>query len=518
MNWFTCSGGPILDRPILKLFPPVLLICFLLGIGCTEPFDSVRNPGPKLTLGEELYRVFCQRLAVQSFPADFTGELTSSTCLFGEEPPSDAAPAFKTLHSRRPKLIRAFELVLADSVGTDMNELLQKLVPLYDQGIVQAQAHAVGDFAQLMSESALVLEGLEWVSNRDGYRPVEVANGLAAPLLDYPNMSQFLDTFLNTVFSTDDLRPIWNVLARSLGGELRSRAGEPEMIDKDFQRLLSDFLLWEDSRFSEGRRLFAVQRDPRGVVRVSGETAADWEVGFADTDFDGNPDVDQWGRFTDSQGEVLGFGSPFPSENSSASDSRDNHGRLMNQAGGYVYRYFDSLNTTTAGVLHEATRLIDYDPELPLELMAGIGPWLGERSDKTLTLEDGTQLPYLGVNTSTSPILDFVHASTFLLNSSEVISLSELLLNIVKEEPILLAKNVDVIRDLFDRLDVPPFNEIELNANHQLVDELLVILKEIALVPGLLEDLVSALGSEKGRKLGDYFGRYMKYRDKVDVL
>ncbi|MEE2961999.1 MAG: hypothetical protein VYA34_14780, partial [Myxococcota bacterium] len=136
---------------------------------------------------------------------------------------------------------------------------------------------------------------------------------------------------------------------------------------------------------------------------------------------------------------------------------------------------------------------------------------------KKLTLADGTQLPYLGVNTSTSPILDFVHASTFLLNSSEVISLSELLLNVVKEKPILLAKSVDVIRDLFDRLDVSPFNEIELNASHQLMDELLVILKEIALVPGLLEDLVSALGSEKGRKLGDYFGRYMKYRDKVDV-
>src|SRR5512139_3117702 len=86
----------------------------ILISGCAPEFDSTRAAGWEGTLGEEIFKVVCQRMADEasraaheadpSVPYDVTGEPTRALCEGRADPTTAPTPRLRALSENRDRL------------------------------------------------------------------------------------------------------------------------------------------------------------------------------------------------------------------------------------------------------------------------------------------------------------------------------------------------------------------------------------------------------------------------------
>ncbi len=74
--------------------------------------DTTRIAAERGTLGEEIYKVFCQRIASTEYPTDVRGDTTRAFCEGREEPNESTPPRLRALSENRARLVTALDSTL----------------------------------------------------------------------------------------------------------------------------------------------------------------------------------------------------------------------------------------------------------------------------------------------------------------------------------------------------------------------------------------------------------------------
>ena len=490
-----------------------LIVCSIALESCVEPLDITPLSRDSLTLGGEVFAELCSRLALESDPNDLDGWTSQTFCRGDADLPANATPELKALVSEKSRLVRAVDDALVDPLPGELDLVLRRFAPLYDSGQVQTMTRSIADILDALADDPAVTQALSSMGGREGYVPPEVAARIIRPLMGYERLNPLLEKSFEAFRSGGYAETEWQHFLQALEPTLRTiRLEDTTDAIETFQRLA----FTSRAAFSDGSPRFTVRRDIRAVAVPAGETPADWRAGFIDADFDAMPDVDEFGRFVDSNGDALSVPAPFPTVGEAQETSRDDYRRLKDASGRLVYDYLDGSQTFLGGVVAEVGSVMVQSPQAALDLVYPLTSLLGPETQKLQAFDDGSSLEFTGYDLSQSPILDLAYVGTEVVKSENVRDLLVLLQSAFVEDQAQLGAVIEPVLDALDTL-ASDYQDFELAENNILADDLLDVLAEIALEPGLLEDLLIALSDPASEPLADFFGDYLYYRDWIGL-
>lgn len=484
-------------------------------ISCETPLNTEREFRPQLTVGEELYKELCERVASAENPADLSGAQTRSTCLYGY-PPSIEAPRFTALHQNRRRLIKALDFVLKEPVGSQLSALLTAMTPLYDSGEPQAQTAALAVLMKSLEESPDAVGALTSLGGRGGYRPAAFAAGLAAPLANYDRIDDLMWALGALVGPGGAGETSWIEMLGGAEKELQSWKVEDPLVSRTALEDLQRLLLTTDADYSEEEELerFVVRRDSRGLALPRVLETGSWDPRFVDRDGDGAADINLAGHFVDESGFPSGIGRPFKVAGESGTIRRDFADRLLNGSGELVYEYLDTSKTLSAALLAESRTLLEAgDTGNLFELLRPIRHLLGPDRFESYTFPDHEVVMFTGFDLSASPLLDGLHLLEYFGDTPSFpygLGMAEALL-VEHEGP--LADVVATLEEMAEWADEPGYEDLDEINTGAFADEMMAVLVEMAQAPGLVEGLLEVADSEEVSPLGFYFGTFMTYRD-----
>jgi hypothetical protein len=490
-----------------------------IALGCA-PFDTTRVPAPRGTLGEEIVRVFCERMASEAHPEDVTGLAWRPVCRGDQPPPADAPLRMRVLLENRARLAAAIDRALPETTHDDLGHFVGQLLPLHDPPLerVPRNTRLLAQFLDVLSSDRAALDAMARVGTRSGYRPQRLGLGVVRPALAYPELDTFAGTALRTITddpadATDGVAAAeWRDLQRALALELASLEpaaplppGERSNMD-----LTRELLFTEDAGFSAGGPpRWALVRDPRGLALPAGGLVS---APLADLDGDGFADVDGMGRFVDSAGTVAVIPAPFRVLGE-AGIARDPSGRAIRSDATRYWEYRDIDRTMLAGVLREAGPM--FDPAEPSMLLLSRGLPLIMGPDTTLTETYGSAtLSYPGPDTSRGSLFEVVYALAQVLPRDETDRALALTVLLLRDHPDELAGLLGAAHHMIVSGDADAGARLEQPSVFW--DELIEMAIDYAQQPGLLDALMRSFADPRSARLGEVYGAMMRNRDRVD--
>jgi hypothetical protein len=556
--------------------------------GCSS--DAVQLPRPaRGTIGEETFGVFCDRVGAQSLREDLSGGSYRAVC--HRDPttrayaatvdraslppmPADASPLARAARDRgiarvealgrhRSDLIAALDAVVPadgtviarDGAGDgcapgrsqplpgEVANLLARMTDAYDDGTVPQATRSIARLMQAIQASPDAQAALERLGQRAGYRPEEVALGLARPVLAYPGLRDLTNATLGLLAPQGAAHPAMLALATTASLELADKTVDPyrpplgttadprlgiERLSRPRTtlELLSHVMSAEDPAFGGGASRYVVRRDVRGMASVV-DVGDAIPFPFVDADRDGLADVDGSGRFVTVDGSAAP--APFPAP-SLAMDStpRDPSGRALDApAGRLIYGYIDASHTYAASTVKNVRAMVDPDPsaehETLMDALAGAyvvaGPRLGSPA-AVKTYPDGSTTSYDAFVTAQSPLVGLVYAAGQTLADPSTDAALAAGAWLFQSDEADLARATDAALRVKRTSDAHP--EATLPARSTLWDDLLDVLGRIAAVtddaghPILLEEMLLGLADPATKDLPAILGLLVSDHDEVD--
>jgi hypothetical protein len=439
------------------------------------------------------------------------------------------------------------------SLHTELSNLLGRLQDLYDDGTIPRSTESIASVVDAFKAAPDAQRAWAVYDARAGYRPIDLALGAARPIIAYPNLRDFANATLSLLSADSSpydpnaqhdasgnripvpgpAYPQLEALMAAAHAELANATVDPAppplAVTTDPQtgrtvlsrprtdlELLQAILYAQDPAFGGGESLYIAQRDPRGYVLVppvGGKVPAP----FVDMDGDGLADVDGLGQFVTSNGRPAP--SPFFAVGAPDALARDPFGRALDAPGGkLIYGYIDTSHTFTASLVHDLQPLVDPNPaddhETVMDLMAGARVVIGARQPSTVkTYPDGTSVTYTAFDTGRSPLLDLVYA------------MGQILADPTTDDTLTFARTLvagnpnDVARVVGDGLYAKSLADKDTTAHipptSTFWDEMLDVAVKIEKEPGLLEDVLRALGDDASLPLGNAFAAYGANLDRI---
>lgn len=609
--------------------------------GCAADFDTNRPQLKRGTLGREMFTMVCDRVGAQALREDVAGISYHAVCHadgnggFATEVDRAKLPELGEAHDvdgklvpleqqidnrdhriarvqavarRREDLIAAFDAAFAnETIGIkdlenpdatkscdppgggapgvsgeadlrpELANMLGRLTDLYNDDTIPHVTRALSRMMDDVERSPEAQRALARFDARRGYRPTDVALGVARPSMSYPRIVELANALLRLLSSDTD--PLGLGPGAPKEGESVKKAADRTAADRvpgkahgalvDMLSIMSEELraakpiadlaplvastdardptlvrlsrprgnlemaraifLAQDPAFSIGAPHFVVARDARGVAKVK---LADGKVPSPFVDLtgskggpDGLPDLDDLGRFQTS-GEsapspfraLPGVGAP----SGEASTKRDALGRAL-LGGTPAYEYIDVSSTYLASLTRELVPLLEPDPkrehETVMDLLAGLSVVAGSRQpgkDSLRSYEAGgttNQVAYRGIREDQSPLLDLVHAIGQILADPTTEDTLALLHRLAQDKPQVLARLVGAGFRIKEIADKYP--DAKVPASSTLWDEMLDVLVKIAQKPKLAEDVIRAFGDDRTLELATAGATYMEMRDQL---
>lgn len=501
----------VLGRLFVQL--GVLASVALVG-SCIEPFDTTRIERPERTLGQEIYLELCQRVGAGENANDVTGAETRDLCENGVAPEATPMPRTRALLAAEPRLIAALDGLLHDELPSDLRKFLTALLPLYDNGVIEAQSDAIADLLQTFLDDPATLGSLERMSWRHGYRPFGQDIGVIRLLLDEVSLQEQRDALVDFL-ATEPGDQAWHGLAESLLHSLQNLSDGYSDDPDGLYALLQTTLLNRAVAFSDGTPRYVARRDQRGIVTLN-HGAKGLLTPFTDQDGDGLADVDSAGRFVDGEGMVLDLAQPFAVAAESVEIERDGFGRLLAQ-GELTYEYVDASQTLLAGLVFEGHRLLQPERELLWDFVDPLLALLGPEAERRHNYADDSRQEYVGFDLRSSLLLDAAHllAATVHPDTVQTVGLVSRLL--LEQEP-LMAAALQLAWHVSDWLDEPAFAKAKVDPNANMIDELLETFAEVLRADegALFLDLMQALEDPQTQRLGELLAKQMRFKDAID--
>ncbi len=484
----------------------LLLALCAATAGC-EPFEDTRIAAPRGTLGEEIYKIACERIASEQFPDDVSGRESDELCR-GAADPSTAPDGtrLRALAENRERLVEALDRMLPADLEDELQTLLVSMLPFYDppSELLPRNTRAIGRLLADLMEDDDVKAVLGRFSQRRGMREPRQALGLARALLAYPALPDLTETALANVDDGGPLESEWGALLEAAALEMAT--AEPTDPSDPTLGLVRDLLLRTDDAFGGTTPRYVVARDPRGLPVPA---AIDGSLGFVDTDTDGLADVDASGRFVAADGSPLNPATPFPTLGESGV-ARDELGRALTDAMTPLYEYVDVERTMLAGLLREGPALLEPADPILIDLAYGMLPLLGPDAGGTETY-GAVDLAYDGFDTDAAAMYDLVHAGAELLTHPETrdaLSLAAILLADHEEDIVPLIESGffgDALGDATPGADLAPGSE--------LWDDVLQVVASMSEVPGMTEAVLRSFADPRTRRLGQIYAELIRFED-----
>ena len=484
-----------------------------LALGsCSHELDTERAVPARASLGAEIYRIFCKRIAASELPTDVTGRQSRALCAGEEGPELAPTPRLRAMAENRDRLVDALDRTLPEPLEDDLDAFMVQLVPFYDppDERLPSQTRALAELLARIAEDDEAVGALERVSTRVGYRPLRLALGVTRPFLSYPRVTELTQTALATVDDGGSASAEWDALLRALALELATSEEEPTLPGEESTLAIGrELLLRTNPAFGDGTALFLTQRDRRGIVLPAGGTVV---APFVDMNGDGLADVDPLGRFVGEAGGLLELPAPFRVLGETGI-ARDPSGRALRETDRTpIFATVDVDATLLAGVTRESVGWLDPERPTLLNLAQGLSLLLGPEAERTETL-GAIDVRYDGYDTAQGPLFDLVHGVGHVIDDAEVddtLALTEILLRDHEHE---LAGVIEA--GLFGDAVADADTRAALAENSELWDDVIQVGELIAQEPGLMEALLRALADPRSKRLGTIYAEMMRHRDAV---
>lgn len=488
-------------------------VCILITLagGCAKEFDSTRVEKTYGTIGAETFKVVCQRVASEEVPNDVTGLETLALCEGREDPTDATPPRLKALAENRERFVRAVDKVMPEAMKDNLEDFLLRLLPFYDDNRLPNSTRALSDFVGKLMADPDALHAMERIGQRQGYRPLKLALGLARPMMSYPRLDELLSTALSSIDEGGIAEDQWNEMQRISAMHMGAHDDDAtSIVTSDSTLALTRRLLFsEDSTFASGTPRYLVRRDTRGMAIP---ILRDGITPFVDHDHDGLADIDGLNRFIDASGAELDIAAPFQL-NSEHSIARDDFGRALWTDGTRIYSYMDVDRTMLAGVSREASQWLDATDPTLLNMAYGLPALLGPETTKTGQY-DSAAFDYNTFDTSRGALFDLIYAVGQTLGKEETEDALTVVETMAKEHEQEVAGLIDSAWVGRRAGDEHPEAQLEMNSN--MWDDIIQVAVWMSQEPGLTEAVLRALADPRSKRLGQVYAEMMRYRDRVD--
>jgi hypothetical protein len=593
--------------------------------GCAKDFDTSRATPPRGTLGREMYTMVCDRVGAQALREDVTGASFHAVChaapdgtfadkvdaeLLTPLDPSardvDGRPVsieqqqanrahriarIEALARRRDDLIGAFDTAFADEtiaikdlgnrdplkacdppsgdapgegdLRTQLADTLGRFTDLYNDDTIPDLTRALARIMDAVQKTPDAQVALARFDARRGYRPTDVAMGVARPALSYPGIVDLANALLRVLSSDTDplgltlppgaphkkayertaadrvpgkahaqLAELLAVTREELANakvspDLPELSSSPDPRDPLLVRLsrprgnleiARTILLAQDSAFTIGSPKWVVARDRRGVAKVrlvQGKVPAPFlDTTGSGSGPDGLADLDELGQFLTSGPAAP---APFADFSPDPSVARDGFGRATN-ASGTTYDYVDVASTYVASLSRDLVPLLDPDPqhqhETLMDLLSGLYVVAGTReagADSTRTYDDGKTIAYRAIREDQSPLVDLAWGVGQVFADPTTDDTLALLQRLAQDKPALFARMIGMGLEVKAVADKHPEAKIPLDST--LWDEMLDTFAKMAAKPQLFEDVIRAFGNDAVLDMPRSAAAYMTMRD-----
>lgn len=489
------------------------VLILLSSSGACSRFDDARRPAPRGTLGEEIVRVACERMAREADASDVSGRAWKPVCRGAVPPPDDAPPRLRVLLEHRARLAGALDRVLPEAIEDDLSLFLRDLLPLYDPPIerLPRNTRLVADLLDALARDDEFVTALARVGTRTGYRPLRLALGVARPALAYPALDDLAARALAAIGEGGASHDDWQALSAALALTLATFEANPPTRDAAPSTLAvsRDLLFSTDPDIGTGTPRYVLRRDARGLAMPSGDLV---QAPFADEDGDGFADVDALGRFVDASGARLDVPRPFPVRDEGPIP-RDGQGRALDAATGRrLYEYLDVDDTVLAGLVRETLPWFMGETPVVADLSMGLASTFGPEARETRDF-GAASLDYDGFETSEGAAFDTLYALSSLLSRPETAATLELTRRLVAEHESEAAGVVHAAHFLLRRGD--DFPDARLERPSVFWDDLMRLAADYTAQDGLMEAILRSFGDDRARQLGPVYADLMRYRDVV---
>ncbi len=585
--------------------------------GCAPDFDTHRVTDDRGSLGREMFTMVCDRVGAQALREDIAGASYHDVCHANAQgefkdqveqvllPSLEAAvdvdgrpvaieqqqknrehriARIEAVARRRSDLIGAFDTAFAhENIGikdlesadearscnppvgaasgeadlrVELGDMLGHVGDLYNDDTIPHLTRALARLMDDVERAPAAQIALTRFDARRGYRPKDVALGVARPLASYPRLVELANALLALLSSDVDPTAADRIPGKAHGAlvdllgilkeELRTAKALPDLpalaITRDPRdptltrlsrprgnlELARTILLAQDPVFSIGDPRFVVARDPRGYARVplqDGKVPAPFlDLTGPGSAPDGLPDLDAQGRLVTAGGGAAP--SPFAdfvavgAASDPAGTKRDAQGRALLGAAP-AYDYIDVSSTYLAALTRDLVPLLEPDVsrqhETVMDLLGGFSVIAGKRQDgkDSLRTYDDRQLAYRGIREDQSPLLDLVHAIGQILGDPTTDDTLALLQKLAQDKPQVLARLMGAGFRIEDLANQHP--EASIPASSTLWDEVLDVLAKISSAknPNLVESIIRAFGDDRTLDLAKAAAAYMEMRDQL---
>ncbi len=499
--------------------------------GCSDDFDTTRTVDPYTSFGGVIYREGCQRVAYtgqldqkaagQIQTVDVSGQLGHSVCVDGMPAPSDSPEKLKAIQGKKDSLVTTVDAILPKPFLGDLENFLEQLLPLQDDGTMQTSIKSLGDLLGTMHDDPDFSPALARLANRNGYRPTKTAAGLVHTVIEYPNIDDFLGKVLGLIAPGGTAETEWKQVLTALSKALRTV--QPVANPGDTERTLRlalDLVLSTNPDLATGTAQPLVARDYRGLALVA-TSGGKVMAPFVDLNNDGLADADDMGHYVDANGAPIDVATPFPENGVADTAPRDALGRALTATGSSttVYKYLDLDGTVIGGLTRETLTLMDPKKDTTLGLVWGLGALLGPRATETKMYMDPAggmvdSITFQGYDTTQAAVLDLLHGFIQLVgdpNADQTFQTTSTLLGTYESQT---TRVIGAMLDASDRGKNHP--EAVIPETSVIYDDLMPLLQRILRVPGLGEDLLTAMQDPHVKGFAPMIARLMTSKNQID--
>lgn len=437
-------------------------------------------------------------------------------------------------------------------LGRQLADMLGRFTSLYNDGTIPASTRSLAHVMTAFRTQTEAQAALARLATRKGYRPVATSLGAIRPILGYPRLRDLANATLGVL--SRDADPYSDVLSNrphvptpgagygkltqmleASRQEMLAVQPDPPLVPlvaapdpltgrtvisrpRDDIEMLQLVLNAQDPAYGGGNSRYIVLRDARGVAapnRPGGVLPAP----FVDKDKDGLADIDEFGQFVTSDGKPP----PSPFFDVSAADTpyRDTYGRALTGMGGQpLYQTIDTTHTFAASLLKDMRPLLNPDPmanhESLMYALGGLYVIAGTRDNAPLTQRSystGGSITYDAYHPENSPLVDLVYAIGQLIGDPSIDDAVAYQAMLMRNHTSDVARVVGAGLDFKDIANKHP--EAAIPAKSTLWDEIISTAVKIEKVPGLLEDVLRALGVDDSARQGEVLSKFMQFRDHI---
>ena len=437
---------------------------------------------------------------------------------------------------------------LHDSLTT----LLGRFQALYDDGTIPQSTESIAGVIDAFRASPEAQAAWAVYDSRAGYRPIDLNLGAVRPMMAYSSLREFMNASFallaadsqpyaaNPPTDPNGNRlpipgPAYAQLSQLLAtahAELLNSTPDPvvgplqvtsdpitarSVLSRPRQDLevLQALFYAQDAAFGGGASRYIVQRDGRGYVTVplvGGVVPSP----FVDSNGDGLAEVSSLGAFVTSDGSAAP--SPFPAVGAPDTPARDPLSRALDASRSrLLYGYIDTSHTYAASLFRNFEPLVDPNPQDDREtfmgFLAGADVLMGARKSDTRTYTDSETVTYSAFDTTASPVLDLLYAFGQIMADPTAGETFTFASNLVSQQPAAVARMVG--DGLYAKSLANKDVSGSLPAKSTLWDEMIDVTIQIEQEPGLLEDVLRALGDDASLPLSTVFSGYMASKDHI---